>query len=302
MQLPFLSVIIPTYNENDLLKLCLDNLCKQSLSLDKYEIIIVNNSLTSSPEILVNGYKNARLLYEDKKGSYAARNKGIHNAKGEILAFTDADCIPSFNWLENGVSSLINTENCGIVGGNVELFYHNPSYLTMAELYEQSFAFNQKSYIENIHFSVTANLFTYKNVFDKVGLFDNSLQSSGDLEWGNRVYSAGLKLVYSDQAVIKHPARRKLKELIRKHKRIVRGQHAINFLRTDKADKDISYGKLKKYDIFKMAIKISRKRISYLKNYSYCQKLRLLIAYGIIEIVRLSERNKLAKKATTHTL
>ncbi|MCD4679446.1 MAG: glycosyltransferase, partial [Bacteroidales bacterium] len=265
-QIPFVSVIIPTYNENDLLKLCLDSLSNQSFSLDKYEIIVVNNSLTSSPEIVVNGYKNTRLITEEKKGSYAARNKGIHYAKGEILVFTDSDCIPSFNWLENGVNSLMNNENCGIVGGNVELFYHNPSYLTMAELYEKTFSFKQKSYVENINFSVTANLFTFQKVFDKVGLFNNSLQSSGDLEWGNRVYSAGFKLVYSDEAIVKHPARRKLRDLIKKHKRIVRGQHAIDFNRTGKVDKDTPYGELKRYDIYKWAIKISRKRISFLNN------------------------------------
>ena len=294
MQFPFVSVIIPTYNEDDLLKLCLDNLSKQSFPIDKYEIIVVNNSLTSSPEHLMSNYNNVRLLNEKKKGSYAARNKGIHNAKGDILVFTDADCVPSFNWLENGVNSLINTENCGIVGGNVELFYRNPSFLTNAEFYEKTFAFKQKTYVEKFNFSVTANLFTFKKVFDKVGLFNDSLQSSGDLEWGKRVYSAGFKLIYSDQVVVKHPARRRLKGLVKKHVRIVKGQLAINFLKNGKGENDIPYGKLNKYNIFKLAFKISKKRIYYLEL-PYNQRLRLLYVNTMIEIAKISERNRLAK-------
>src|SRR5690606_35890511 len=97
----------------------------------------------SSPPIdeIVSEFSHAKLVIEPKRGSYAARNKGIATAKGDIFAFTDSDCIPEFDWLEKGVTHLQNCPECGLVGGQVKVFpkTKNP---TGVELFEMLYAFD----------------------------------------------------------------------------------------------------------------------------------------------------------------
>jgi GT2 family glycosyltransferase len=62
-------------------------------------------------------------------------------------------------------------------------------------------------HISKSHFSVTANMFTFRKIFEEVGLFDEQRYSGGDKDWGNRVYNSGYQLLYEEKAVVMHPAR-----------------------------------------------------------------------------------------------
>ena len=76
------------------------------------------------------------------------------------------------------------------------------------ELFERiELNFSQKAKLEKYQFAMTANLFTFKSVIDKIGNFDSSLKSGGDREWGQRVFAAGYKQVYAEDARVAHPAR-----------------------------------------------------------------------------------------------
>ncbi|HVM97219.1 MAG TPA: hypothetical protein VMT89_12575, partial [Candidatus Acidoferrales bacterium] len=81
----------------------------------------------------------------------------------------------------------------------------------------------QERYIRQWHFAATANAFTYRAVFDRVGLFDRNLASGADLEWGTRVFRAGFAQVYAHDASVAHAARPTLQELAAKHTRVVSG-------------------------------------------------------------------------------
>src|SRR5690554_2984846 len=96
-----ISVIIPTYKDWERLALCLQALENQSFKPSNFEIIVINNLPGDLPPAAFKLPKNAVLVDEGKPGSYAARNTGIGMAKGEILAFTDSDCIPHKDWLIN---------------------------------------------------------------------------------------------------------------------------------------------------------------------------------------------------------
>ncbi|MBO1348747.1 MAG: glycosyltransferase family 2 protein [Hormoscilla sp. GUM202] len=97
------SVIIPVYNDAEPLRTCLECLENQTYPKESYEVIVVDNASQSDTASVVNEFSQAMITYEKKPGSYAARNKGISVAKGEIIAFTDADCIPAADWIEKGV-------------------------------------------------------------------------------------------------------------------------------------------------------------------------------------------------------
>lgn len=181
---PFVSVIIPVYNDAERLEKCLAALENQTCPQDLYEVIVVDNASDESITRVVDKYQQTSATYEPEQGSYAARNKGITIAKGEIIAFTDSDCIPAPDWIENGVMALKNNPDCGIIGGRIKLFFRDPNRLTAVELYEDLTAFPQKRHIEINNFTPTANLFTHKVFFDKVGKFNYKLKSNGDREIG----------------------------------------------------------------------------------------------------------------------
>lgn len=225
--LPFVSVIIPVYNDSHRLKLCLMALQSQTYPKGCYEIIVVDNNSEEDIAGVVDGFKQVKLFFAKQPGSYSARNAGLKVATGEILAFTDSDCLPASDWLEKGVHIASETPNCGLVGGQMDIFPKDPNKPTPVELYDQVLAFPQKHFIEVGHFSVTANLFTFREVFDDVGFFCEDMFSGGDTEWSRRVYNKGYQLIYADDVVVAHPARRSLENLLKKSKRYAGGSYLL---------------------------------------------------------------------------
>ena len=220
------SVIIPTYKSWDLLKKCLDALSVQTY-LQPFEILVVNNDSNHNIPEELNKFKNVIFLQELKAGSYAARNTAIKFSTAEILAFTDADCIPDKDWLTNGIALLQSTPNIGIVAGNVQLFYENEKNLTPAEMFDKYTAFRIKEYV---YFGncVTANWFSYKQTILDFGCFDSDLKSGGDTKLSQNI-SQTKKIIYGENVIVLHPARYKIKEVITKYRRIIGGRYIEKF-------------------------------------------------------------------------
>lgn len=225
--LPFVSVIIPVYNDRERLTKCLEALENQSYPHNLYEVIVVDNASDDDIPAVVASFNQAIVLEEKRRGSYAARNRGILHAKGEVIAFTDSDCIPANDWIEKGVNNLLNTSNCGIVGGKIEIFFQDPEQPTAVELYDSIMAFPQSNYVKNNKFSVSANLFTLKKILDEVGSFNAELKSGGDYEWGQRVFKAGYEVIYAEDTKLGHPARYSFEELHKKIIRVIDGKYAL---------------------------------------------------------------------------
>jgi glycosyltransferase involved in cell wall biosynthesis len=209
---PFVSVIVPVYNDAERLKLCLASLDQQTYPSDRYEIVVVDNG--SDPEqdsaAIASDFNRVIVAREDFPSAYAARNKGITLAKGDIIAFTDSDCIPAADWLEKGVEHLLNHPECGLVAGRVEIFFQNPECLNAVELYDEVvMGFPQKEFLEQRKGAATANVLTWKRVVQQVGGFKAHMKSYGDLEWGSRV----------DDVCVAHPARYSMEQI---QKRIFR--------------------------------------------------------------------------------
>ena len=225
----FVSIIVPVYNSHNYLKKCLKALDNQTYPKGLYEVIVVDNGSEEDIKSVVNQFAQTKYAYESQPGSYVARNKGISDATGEIIAFTDADCIPAPDWLEKGTIKFLQTENCGLVGGNIELFFLDSSSLTSVEVYESiEYGFNQEKLINEEHFCQSANLFTSKKIISRVGLFDSSLKSGGDREWGIRVFEKGYQQVYAEDALVKHPARYSWNQLYKRVTRINGGKHDLH--------------------------------------------------------------------------
>jgi glycosyltransferase involved in cell wall biosynthesis len=214
--LPSVSVVIPVYNDARRLKKCLRALENQTYIKTGYEVVVVDNGSKENIETIVKPFRQARLTYEASPGSYAARNKGISVSKGDIIAFTDSDCIPESEWISRGVKHLQRVQGCGLVAGKIEMFYQKAGAPNAVELYDKMFFLDQEKYIEQHHFAATANAFTCRDVIQKVGSFNDKLKSSGDSEWGQRIHAAGFKQIYADDAVVVHPARHKMRQIFNK--------------------------------------------------------------------------------------
>lgn len=218
-----LSVIIPTYNDDDRLQLCIDALASQSLPPSMFEVLIINNA-PDDLKVRLPG-SNFQVLAEATPGSYAARNLGLRNANGDVLAFTDSDCIPSHDWLERGLECLEGTHHAR-AAGHIELLL-NSERPTSAECYESIFAFNQAANVRK-GVSVTANMFVRRDVFEIVGSFNDTLLSGGDTEWGVRASRAGFSIVLCSRAKVSHPARSTWSELRSKVMRTTGGKLSNN--------------------------------------------------------------------------
>jgi glycosyltransferase involved in cell wall biosynthesis len=226
--IPEASVIIPTYEEWDILQICLDCLAQQSIAQDRFEVIIANNNATPDVPATVRLPPNARIIHAPKPGSYAARNAAIHESRGKVLFFTDSDCQPDRQWIENGLSSLSRLGPTDRVAGAIDLFPKGASW-TGPELYDLVHHMLQPVYVR-WGWCATANLVTSRATFDLVGLFDEDSFSGGDWKWGGRASELGSLIQFSQETSIRHPARDSFAILAKKRRRVVGQLHDVEVL------------------------------------------------------------------------
>ncbi len=211
------SIIIPHFNQPDLLEKCLDALACQSYA-GPIEVIVCDNNTPGGIEHLCQMFPQVSFVHESEKGAASARNTALRLAGGDVIAFTDSDCVPHVDWVTRGIEGL-ETTGADMVGGSVKvlaLYFDHP---TAVETFEMVFGFRQQLYIEKKNFSVTANLFVKKEVVTQTGLFTNGL--SEDVDWSHRALALGFHLSFYRKCVVSHPARRDWTELTTKWSRLI---------------------------------------------------------------------------------
>jgi len=213
---PLVTVIIPHYNDLKRLDQCLNAVMAQTYPRDRFEVIVSdNNSPVGIEAVAAVVGDRGRVIHAPIKGAGPARNAGVKAASNEILAFTDSDCIPEKGWLEAGVKVLAGVD---YVGGKVAVLTRPGITKSGAEAYECLFAFNNEKYVTQEGFSVTANMFCTKTMFQKNGDFRSDV--SEDTEWGLRAKDNGFRIAFARDAVVGHPAREDWEALRKKMVRI----------------------------------------------------------------------------------
>jgi GT2 family glycosyltransferase len=222
--MPRVSIVIPHYNDLARLGQCLDALARQTYPADRLEIIVADNCSPAGPDAVREAVAGrARLVIAKERGAGPARNAGVAASTGDVLAFTDADCLPEPAWLAEGVAMLSRHD---LVGGRMIVLVEDDDRVSSAEAFEREFAFENELYVTKKGFSVTANLFCRRDVFEAVGGFRVGV--SEDLDWCRRATSAGFRLGYAPAAVVGHPARRDWTELVTKWRRLnVESYHLV---------------------------------------------------------------------------
>lgn len=215
------SVIVPVYMQWDLVPDLLDRLRHQTASADLFEIILVNNGTDAPPPLSLP--VNARVIECSTPGSYAARNAGVAVSRGRWLAFTDADCRPEPTWLAALLAAGTGRTK-QLLAGRVRMVTDSvrPS---LAEAYELVRGIPQDRYVRH-GYAATANLAVEREVLDAINGFDSTRLSGGDAEFCRRAGAAGFPITYIEAAVVEHPARATMMEVIRRTRRIKGGQVA----------------------------------------------------------------------------
>ena len=202
--LPFVSVIIPVLNGERTIHGCLVSLLNVDYPPDLREILVVDNGSTDRTAEIVRNFP-VRYLREERRGPAAARNKGIETSGGEILAFTDADCVVSIGWLRELVKGFQEESVAGVEG---KIVAYPP--VTAAERYAARIGSHsrlQRLSRPRPYFMLTANVAFRLKVFDRIGLFDPRFGALGgeDVDFSRRFFrESDYKLSYAGKAVAFH--------------------------------------------------------------------------------------------------
>ena len=273
------SIIIPTYNRKDYLKVCLESIFKQNYPKSQYEIIIIDDGSTDGTRDLVKQFKfknNLRYFYQKNQGPAAARNLGIKKSRGALIAFTDADCFPDKNWLESLIKRYkAEDESIGAIGGslpNSEPKNILEKYLSLMNKNKQSHQNDPRPYF------LTANILFPRKILEKVGYFDEHLFSGEDADICWRISEAGYRLVYEPNAVVFFKNRETISKLMGQCFRDGRGWARL--------EKKYNIGDVKSrkitFDNFKILVNLDKKFKD--KRTSNISIIRRIIYYFITEL------------------
>lgn len=221
MERPRVSVIVAARDAPEGVARLMERLGSQTLAREDFEIVVVDDGSagTATAEAAAGG--GAHVVRRQRSGgAYVARHAGVARAAAPVLAFTDADCLPRSDWLENGLRAL-EQHDAGLAGGHVEVLLE--SRPTVAALIDLGRHLHQERNVA-AGFGATANLFVRRAVYDAIGGFDQRLRSGGDLEFGLRATAHGHRLLYAASAVVEHPARSAGSELAAKSLRLGRSR------------------------------------------------------------------------------
>lgn len=221
--LPLVSVIVPVWNSPEQIALCLTALGAQTYPRDRMEVLVVDNASTDATAAAARRFALATVLSEGTPGSYHARNRGLISARGEYVAFTDADCIPAPGWLANAVATARCNPQAGIIAGRIELFRPDPADGEVYEWYERLFSFRQDKGAR-LGFCATANWLSPRDVLTAAGGFQADRKSGADGELARRLFESGRPIVYAEDMVVRHPVRGTFQELAKKRRRLTGGR------------------------------------------------------------------------------
>lgn len=215
------SVIVPVYAQWHLMPALMERLAGQSLARDAFEIIVVDNGSPKVDEELV-AAAGGRLIICTRPGSYAARNAGAALARGDWLAFTDADCLPRRDWLSAFLDAEKRHGASGLMAGSVVMRAAGPRPNSF-EAYDIARGIPQQRYVSR-GYAATANLLVPRQVFVRLGGFAEGRLSGGDAEFCRRAGAADVPIRFVPDAIVEHPARSDWEAIATKSRRVKGGQ------------------------------------------------------------------------------
>jgi glycosyltransferase involved in cell wall biosynthesis len=202
------SVVVPTYNRQDLLSKTLDTLLRQDCRSVRYEVIVVDNNSSDGTRAVAEAFTrqspDVRYLFEPRQGVSHARNTGIDAAQAPIVAFIDDDVEASPNWITRITEVLGDHPEIACVGGRIRPRWSQPPPSWLTPQFWGAVALQDKS--ETPHFDAdhasscfaTANFVCRRSALEEVGGFSPLYVRDEDRDLQLRLWAAGKRGLYVD--------------------------------------------------------------------------------------------------------
>jgi glycosyltransferase involved in cell wall biosynthesis len=191
MKRPLVSVIIPVHNGARFIADALESVYIQNY--EPLEIIIVDDGSTDDTSVVVRSFRDIRYFRQENRGVSSARNAGIGEGKGELVAFLDSDDCWAADKLNIQVGCLLKHPHIGYTLGMQRNFLESgierPFWLREEHLQREHTGFLPTSVI-------------HKSVFEQVGLFNPAYRICEDVEWFSRVKDFGIPMMVVPEVVL----------------------------------------------------------------------------------------------------
>ena len=200
------SIIIPVYNAEDTIVDCLDSLTKQSINKEDFEVICIDDGSTDRTNKLLKNYNkilNYKVFTQVNKGPSQARNKGAELAEGDIILFTDSDCILDENWISEMLKPLEDKSIAGVQGAYKT---KQNSIIALFDQIDIESRYNKMKKNDFIDSIGTYSAAYRRDVFMKYGGFNTNYKAASgeDFEFSFLLNKNGYRLVFTENAVCYH--------------------------------------------------------------------------------------------------
>jgi glycosyltransferase involved in cell wall biosynthesis len=208
-----ISIILCTYNRAQRLEQALKSLQKMASPVgSSWELIIVDNNSNDNTERVVQKFMNdssvdVKYIIEKRQGVSHARNTGVRQASGDIIVFTDDDCIVDRYWIASILNEFKSDASIAGFGGRVELYNHIDRPVSI-RVHKEKTVFSSTDKLFNL--IIGCNMGFVRSVFDEIGMFDanfgagSRFASAEDSDFLYRVYKKGFKIIYSPDVLVYH--------------------------------------------------------------------------------------------------
>jgi glycosyltransferase involved in cell wall biosynthesis len=227
---PTVTVVVPVYNGAMTIANCLESLLDQTYPADRYEIVVVENGSTDETTEVVQRYP-VRLFHNKVRGPAAARNRGIHESQAELIAFTDADCIVTPNWLSELVKPF-QDPTIGATGGDIQPYRHDQR--TDVELFNDenspwaNYLSGKHEFLPQLY---TPNAAYRRSLLVAIHGFNEQILTGEDVEISWRIQmKTGTQFAYNRQAVVYHHHRSTWQGLSRQYRQYGFGEILLDTL------------------------------------------------------------------------
>lgn len=189
---PLVSVVIPVFNGERFLREAVESVLAQKYS--PVEIIIVDDGSTDGTATVAKSLPGTvRYVHQINQGPAAARNRGIEQAQGSLIAFADADDLWPAAKLELQLPYLVKDAKIDIVLGRIQQVLLSET----VNGHTQSQEFGETAFSVNLGSAVIR-----KSAFERVGLFDETMRYSEDVDWFMRARETGAAIVTIDTVTL----------------------------------------------------------------------------------------------------
>jgi cellulose synthase/poly-beta-1,6-N-acetylglucosamine synthase-like glycosyltransferase len=200
---PSISVVIPAWNAQETIGFCLEALQSQRGFSGEIEIIVVDDGSTDSTNKVVASFTGVQLVWQEHAGPAAARNLGVKHAAGDIVLFTDADCVPSHDWIVKMVAPFANEMIVGVKG-----VYLNDQKSIVARFVQKEYEdkYDRMKGEGFIDFIDTYSAGYRREEFLANDGFDSSFPSASveDQEFSFRLSQLGYVMIFTPEAKVYH--------------------------------------------------------------------------------------------------